>query len=197
MFIKILCDIENYSIAPIDSIAKQLNPQADVSNVYWWISLVVLLIVGIAVFIVKHYFKGKILDGIPSPRIKFLDGTVRKDVLALKKSDVGDTNALLSQLIQDKMAELEQKYPSPCLDPYRDMMLTLPGRFTAANNYNADIQSYKEGMMQYYTRTIADQLMSECLKDEGYLERNLGFLLLSVLAAMGAKTQSITFTIII
>ena len=166
MSIITILEIAGGPASPIDSIAKNVNPQADIHNVYWWISLVIIIVAGIVFFIVKHYFKGLILDGKPHPEIRILDGNGKmKDFVKLGKTEDIDIDAQLAQKLKEKMAKLDEKYPEVCADPFQNMNLVFKENFNSATNYNADVKDYKYGMRVYYNRIIKNELMSQFLKE--------------------------------
>ncbi len=161
--IAIILTIGEGAINQIDSVAKHVSPQADIHNVYWWIGVLVTVIICIAVFLMKHYFKGIYLDRRPHPLIKINGKKAKKIVLS--KCTAIDQDKRLSQELQAKMSELEQKYPAVGLDAYQDMNLIFASNFISTKNYNNDAESYKENMREYYIRTIRDRLMLECLRE--------------------------------
>lgn len=159
----IILTIGESTINQIDSVAKHVSPQADVHNIYWWIGILVVAIVGIASFLLKHYFKGICLDGRPHPVIKIKGKKAKK--LVLPKCNAIDQDKRLSRELQEKMTDLEKKYPAVGIDPYQDMNLIFASNFNSAKNYNNDVESYKEDMREYYSRTIKDRLMSESMRE--------------------------------
>lgn len=156
--------LANETASQLDSVAKYVNPQADVRNPIWWIAIIITIILGIAYFVIRHYFKGIILDGKPKPAIKFLEGKEKKDNIFLIKTENVDIDKLVAQRVQVNMKLLEQKYHPKCTDPYQDMSLIFQANFNAAQNYNADVEDYLDGMRLYYSRTLKDQIFSDYLK---------------------------------
>lgn len=148
----------------LDSVANFVDPNADVSNPLWWFALIISIILGVSYFVIKHYFKGLFLDGRPKPAIKILEGKEKKDNIFLIKTDNVDVDKLVAQKVQDNMNLLEQKYHPKCTDPYQDMNLIFQSNYNAAQNYNADVEDYLDGMRLFFSRTIEDQIYSDFLK---------------------------------
>ena len=160
--IHFLSDISQ--INPIDSIAKHINPQADLHNTYWWIAAVIVVISGIVYFVIKHFFKGLVLDRHPKPLVRFQEGNLTKDTLYLSKAQINDIEETFKKKYKEALADIDKQYPTRSLDPYQDMRLLFKDALQAASDYNADVESYKEGMKEYYSKTIRDELMLDCLK---------------------------------
>lgn len=156
--------LANETASQLDSVAKYVNPQADVRNPIWWIASISTIVLGIAYFVIRHYFKGIILDGKPKPVIKILEGNEKKDNIFLNKTDNVDIDKLVAQKVQDNMVLLKQKYHLKCTDPYQDMSLIFQANFNEAQNYNADVEDYLDGMRLFYSRVLKDQIYSDYLK---------------------------------
>lgn len=156
--------LANETASQLDSVAKYVNPQADVRNPIWWIASIIAIILGVSYFVIKHYFKGLFLDGRPKPTIKILEGNEKKNIVCLNKTDNVDIDKLVVQKVQENMKLLEQKYHPKCTDPYQDMNLIFQANFNAAQNYNADVEDYLDGMRLFYSRTLKDQIYSDYLK---------------------------------
>ena len=147
-----------------DSIAKMVNPNAEVTNPQWWIAFLIVVILGIGYFLLKHYFKIAILDGRPKPYVRIIEDGKKRTVIYIQRTDVSDIDNETERLVLERMNDWEEKYPMKDLDVYNNMYLAIPGKFDAAQNYNVDVEDYKAGMRMFYSRIIKDQLMSERYK---------------------------------
>ena len=156
-----ICAID---VSSADSIAKMVKPDAEVTNPLWWIAVLVTIVLGVGYFLLKHYFKIAILDGRPRPHVRLLEDGQKKTVIYLQKSSITDVDGETTKQVQVKMRELEQKYPMKDLDVYNNMYLAIPGRFEAAQNYNADVKDYMNDMHLYHSRLIKDRIMTDCFK---------------------------------
>ena len=157
----IMSDID---VNSADTIAKMVNPDAEVANPLWWIAMLVAIVLGVGYFLLKHYFKISILDGRPNPHVRLLEEGQKKTVIYLQKSPVADIDGKTNKRVQEKMHELEQKYPMKDLDVFNNMYLAIPGRFEEAQNYNADVKDYMNDMRLYHSRMIKDIIMTDCFK---------------------------------
>ena len=147
-----------------DSIAKMVNPDAEVTNPLWWIAVLVAIVLGVGYFLLKHYFKITILDGRPKPHVRLLEEGQKKTVIYLQKSPVADIDGETAKRVQEKMHELEQKYPTKDLNVFNNMYLAIPGKFEEAQNYNADVKDYMNDMRLYHGRLIKDRIMKDCFE---------------------------------
>lgn len=57
----------------IDSLAHFIAPDAQISNIYWWIGVIVVFILAVAGFVIKHFVKGRLLDSRPRPKVLCVD----------------------------------------------------------------------------------------------------------------------------
>lgn len=151
-------------ISPVDSIAKHMNPQAEIHNLYWWIALVIVALVGIAFFVLKHFFRGVFLDGKPKPKVYIIEGDNKNESARFRKAEIIDVDKVVTQHLQQKMSALDAKFQALCLDPFQDERMFFPGTREAASNYNADVESYKEGMRIYYQRLFKEETISAFMK---------------------------------
>lgn len=149
---------------PIDSIARQIAPDGQPDNIYWWIGIIILFVLGVSSFIFKHYVKGKILDKTPKPRLGIKDEKGIADSITFSKAQMIDVQQEVADKAEKRMAALRVKYQVEDLDVYNNMNLVFQSNFNAASNWNADVESYLEGMEKYYRSTIEDQVMSSFLK---------------------------------
>ena len=149
---------------PVDSIAQYALPDGHPDRFYWWIAVAILGICGIAWFVVKHYFRGKLLDPKPRPLLTVRDGNRLAKKITFPKSTQVDIEAEVSKQVSQQMTVLKEKYRLHELDPYKNMNLIFQSNFNAAANWNADVQSYLEGMEEYYQHIIRDRVMSSCYK---------------------------------
>ena len=156
-------------ISQVDSLAKMVNPDAEISSPSWWIYILGTCVFAIIGFLIKHYFKGLVLDGRPRPEIRISEGSAKKDIIYLPKSNLIDIDNAVAQKLQEQMAILKRNYSSRSLDVYQDMNLVFQSNFNNVKNYNDDVESYIEGMHLYYNRTLKDQLMSECYKKVSFV----------------------------
>lgn len=149
---------------PIDSIAQYVAPDAQFSSIYWWIGMAILLLVGITLFVLKHFAKINILDGRPRPKLMLMNGKRRKTTITFPQMDDIDIMNEVDKQVSDNMAQLKKKYPVQEADPYLNPSLMLRPNYNAAINYNNDVESYLEDMEVFYRRTLYDQLMSTYYK---------------------------------
>lgn len=149
---------------PVDSIAHYALPDGHPDSVYWWIAIVILGICAIAWFVVKHYFRGRLLDPKPRPRLMVREGGRLTKKITIQKTALIDIEAEVANQVSQQMAVLSEKYKVQDLDPFLNMNLILQSNFNEATNWNADVKSYLEGMSEYYQRTIRDSVMSSCWK---------------------------------
>lgn len=147
-----------------DSIAKMVTPDAEVTNPLWWIATLITIILGVCYFLLKHYFKITILDGVPKPHVRLIDNGQKKTVVYIQKTSVVDIEGETAKQVGEKMHELEQKYPMKDLDVFNNMYLAIPGQFESAQNYNADVRDYVKDMHLYYSRLVKDAIMTDCFK---------------------------------
>lgn len=147
----------------IDTIAKHLVPNSDVSNIWWWASLIFLFIISTLVIVFRDLLKAKLLSILPLPRIYLLYNGKRKNVINIPCVPDFDSDIEYHRRFNEAMEALKKQYPLKDLDVFNNMALALPGRFQAAQDYNADVQSYLASMKEYYQNTIADQITSEYL----------------------------------
>lgn len=147
-----------------DSIAKMINPNAEITNPLWWIATLITIMLGIVFFLLRNFSKMAILDGRPKPHVSFFEDGQKKTMIYLPKSSVVDIDGETSKLVQTKMRDLEQKFPMKDLDVFNNMYLAIPGRFDAAQNYNADVEDYMKDMRLFYSRLIKDRIMTDCFK---------------------------------
>lgn len=156
-----ICAID---VSSADSIAKMVIPDAEVTNLLWWIAVLVAIVLGVGYFLLKHFLKITILDGRPRPHVRLLEDGQKKAVIYLQKSSITDVDGETTKQLKAKMRELEQKYPLEDLDVYNNMHLAILGRFDAAQNYNADVKDYMNDMRLYHSRLIKDRIMTDCFK---------------------------------
>ena len=149
---------------PIDSIARQVAPDGQFDNVYWWIGIILLFVQGVAAFVFKHYAKGKILDKTPKPRLGINGEKGISDSITFSKVQMVDVQQKVVNQTEQQMAALRVKYQEEELNVYNNMNLVFQSNFNVASNWNADVQSYLEGMEEYYRHTVEDQVMSSFLK---------------------------------
>lgn len=150
-------------IESIDTLAKQLVPNSDVTNIWWWVSGIFLFVIGSIAFVFRHWLKEKILSALPLPRIFLLHNGNLKNEITIPCAPDFDSNAEFRKQFNEAIDKLKKEFPLNDLDVYNNMMLALPGHFQAAKEYNEDVQSYLDSMKKYYQNTIADQVTSAFL----------------------------------
>ncbi len=149
---------------PIDSIARQVAPDGQFDNIYWWSGIIVLFVLAVVAFVFKHYAKGKILDKTPKPRLGIKEEKGISDSITFSKVQMIDVQQEVANQTEQQMAALRVKYQVEDLNVYNNMNLVFQSNFNAASNWNADVQSYLDGMEKFYRHTIEDQVMSSFLK---------------------------------
>ena len=147
----------------LNTLAKHFAPNSDVTNIWWWASGIFLFFIGSIAFVFRHWLKERLLSALPLPRIYILYNGIRKNEITIPCVPDIDSNAEYHKRIDEAMAALKKQYPLNDLDVYNNMMLAIPGRFQAAQEYNTDVLSYLASMKEYYQNTIADQVTSEYL----------------------------------
>lgn len=147
----------------IDTLAKTIVPDSDVTNIWWWASIIFAFVIGTIVFIFRHWLKDKLLSVMPLPRVYLSYNGKRAKTITIPLASDFNSNTEYHNRMQHAMEELMQHFPLQDLDVFKNMTLALPGRFQAAQDYNADVQSYLASMKEYYQNTIADQITSEFL----------------------------------
>ena len=150
--------------SPIDSLAHFVAPDAQFSNIYWWIGGLVVFILSVAGFVIKHYTKGRFLDLRPRPKVLVKDGSRYTSKVTYPKTGAIDIQQEVVKQSGQKIEELKKKYKVNDLDVYQNMNLIFQSNFNTAANYNNDVASYLEDMELFYQRTITDQLMTSCYK---------------------------------
>lgn len=152
---------------PIETIVHYIAPDGNYDDILWWIAGVVLFLVSIAFFIIKHFAKGKILEAKPRPCVFVKDDETLLRSVIYPIADLIDINIEVQSQVDKKIEDIRNKYSLQDLDPFKNPYLSLEANYIAAENLNTEIESYIEGMELYYQRVIYDEILSSYIKPIG------------------------------
>lgn len=139
-------------------------PGSSITSLIWWISIVVIGLIGIFKFLLNHKAKALFLDEKPRPSILLDDNGKRKKSITFQHTEISSQNDTIMRNVSIQLGMLKQKYQIREIDPYKHPEQIIQANFNEVSNYNADVQEYLEDMNTFYLRDETDKFYSSYLK---------------------------------